>query len=357
MTISRTLSGIMVAAASLAFAAGCGPQGNTGSDSGAHSNANSAGATQEDIGEVLAEVNGMKIGTKEFDTLYARALPRSKDKEGGEEARKKEVIERLVNDKLLYQEALRQGIDKDPKIRRMMINQLLRKDVYSTLRNSDISDDELKQYFEEHRESFIVPERRQVRRILIKIEDGKEAEAKAKAEKLLAQVKANPDSFKEVAIKESQDAFARRGGDLGFISKKGKPGIDEDIVKKAFELGEGEFSDVFKTKDGYNIIQVVNIREQVERSFEQMKGAVLRKLKTERSRKRQEEYIAQLKSGAKIKIYEDKLKAHPVPEKPAMENRRALRRPPGMPNPMSDKDRKGIIKKVEMKTKQNAEKK
>ena len=42
-----------------------------------------------------------------------------------------------------------------------------------------------------------------------------------------------------------------------------------------------ELSEPFKIEDGYNIIYIANRRESVERSFQQMKGAVLRKVKSE----------------------------------------------------------------------------
>ncbi len=305
MTRGFGLKGLIIAGSALILGSACG----NGSPSTA---THKSGASSQDVGDVLAMVNDMPIGTEEFDRTYARSLPRrTSDATQDEEAKKREVLDRLIADKLLYQEALRQGLDKDPKIQRMMINQLLRKDVYGTLRNSDISDEELRAYFEEHREEFVVPEKVQVRRILIKKGgDLSDEEARKKAEKIHAAVVADPASFKEWAMKESQDPYARRGGDVGFISRAGKPGLDSKVVEEAFKLEVDQISPVFETDEGYNIIQVVNKRDRVERSFEQMKGAVLRRVKTEKSRKLQKEYIENLKKNAKIVVNEDKLKEH-----------------------------------------------
>ena len=305
MTKRIGLQALFFAVFALILASACSDTTSTG----AHK---SSGASSEDIGDVLAKVNDMPIGTEEFDRAYARSLPRRTTDQSLDEAeKKKETLDKLIADKLLYQEALRQGLDKDPKIQRMMINQLLRKDVYGTLRSSDISDEELRAYFDEHREDFVVPEKVQIRRILIKTGgDLSDEDARKKAEEIRAKVVANPDSFKELAMKESQDPFARRGGDVGFVSKKGKPGLDAKVVEEAFKLEVNEISEVFKTDEGYNIIQVVNKRDRVERSFEQMKGAVLRRVKTEKARKLQKEYIENLKKNATVVINEDKLKAH-----------------------------------------------
>lgn len=304
---TRTV-GLILTASVLALCSACENPTSSPSQPAAAPNALSA----EEVGEVLAEVNGMQVGTKEFDRTYARAMPsRPQDEVQDDNAKKQEVLDRLIADKLLYQEALRQGLDKDPKIQRMMINTLLRKDVYGTLRNSDISDEELQAYFEEHKDEFIVPEKVQVKRILIRISDETpEADARKKIDNILTEVRKDPDSFKDWAIKESQDPFARRGGDVGFISKSGKPGLDSKVVEEAFKLDAGQISDVFKTDDGLNIIQVVNKRDRVERSFEQMKGAVLRRLKTDKSRNLQENYVDNLKKNAKIVVNDEKLKAH-----------------------------------------------
>lgn len=305
MSNGKRVVGLLITVSGLALSVGCNSQSGT-------TPAGGGDAAKQDIGTVLAEVNGSKLGSTEFDEAFSRTMPRGPEGENQDEsARKMEVLDRMVADELLYQEALRKGLDKDPKIKRMMINTLLRQDVYGQLKNNDISDEELSKYFEAHKDEFIVPEKVQVKRILVKVDaDTPDGDAKTKADGLLAQVKANPESFKDVAIKDSEDSFARRGGDIGFISKEGKPGLDPKVVEEAFKLEANQLSEVFKTDEGYNIVMVVNKRERVERTFEQMKGAVLRKLKTEKSKEIQDKYIEDLKKNAKITKFEDKLKEH-----------------------------------------------
>lgn len=291
--------GLVLAVSGLFLMTGC--PNNSQTNSGTNTAA-------VDIGEKLAEVNGLAIGSNEFDEAYSRTMRPPAGEQQDEAALKKEVMDRLVSDKLLYQEALRQGLDKDPKIQRMMINTLLRKDVYGAIKNNDIPDTELQAYFDQHKDEFIVPEKVQLRRILIRVDEKTNDEAaKGKIDGLLAEVQKNPDSFKDVAMRDSQDAFARRGGDMGFVSKDGKAGIDPKVIEEAFKLEAGAISGVFKTDEGYNIVQAVNKRERVERTFEQMKGAVLRKLKAEKSKEIQDQYVAKLKTNAKISIDEGKL--------------------------------------------------
>lgn len=262
----------------------------------------------EDIGEVLADVNGVKVGSKEFLTAAERKAPATGDALSPEE--KKEVLDGLVEEKLLYAQALKKGLDKDPKVQKVMVNTLLREEVYSTVKNSDFTDEMLQKYYDEHKSEFIVPEKVQIRRILIKVTDARpDADAKAEAEKLRKEVNGKPDSFKDVAAKFSEDMYKRRGGDVGFVSKEGKPGLDQAIVEKAFGLETGAISEVFKTGDGYNIVQVATRREQVERTFQQMKGSVLRKVKNDKMKELYDSYIAKIKTGATINVEEAKVAA------------------------------------------------
>jgi peptidyl-prolyl cis-trans isomerase C len=280
-----------------------------------------ATGSTEDIGEVLATVNGVSIGTKEFLAAAERKAPANGDTLSEEE--KKEVLDGLVEEKLLYAEALKKGLDKDPKVQKVMVNTLLREEVYATVKNSDFTDELLQTYYDEHKSEFIVPEKVQIRRILIKVtEERPDSQAKAEADKLAKEVAAKPDSFKDVAAKYSEDMYKRRGGDVGFVSKEGKPGLDQAIVEKAFMLETGKVSDAFKTADGYNIVMVATRREQVERTFQQMKGSVLRKVKNDKMKELYDTYIAKIRTGSTVKVEDGKLAVLEV---------KSSRRPGGLP--------------------------
>jgi|GEM_PF-775239 len=274
------------------------------------------------IGETLGTVNGIPIGSKEFDALATR-------KGRGEEldaTARGEIVERLVAEKLLYTEALRQGIDKDPKIQKMMVNTLLKQDVYSSVKTSDITEDHLKAYFEDHKDDFVVPAKAQVKRILIAPEGGAEADeaawaaAKTEADAVRGEVLERKADFRKLAQEKSAGAYARRGGDLGFVTQDGKPGIPGEVIEAAFALEKGDVSEPFRTKDGWNVVYVPNRRERVERTFEQMRGSVLRKVKSDTYQSLYDGYVDNLRAGAKISLDDGKIGSHVVqaPERPGL---------------------------------------
>lgn len=302
MRITTVLCAIIVP---LVFTACNGEDARNQGDGAATPTAGGA-APAEDMGPVVAEVGDVKVYAKEFEQAAARKTPADGNKLTDDE--KKEVLQKLIEEKALYQEARKKGVDQDPKVQKVMINTLLRQEVYGNVRNSDFSQEELRKYFDEHREEFVVPEKVQVKRIFVKAGDQRSAdEAKKIAEDLRKQVASNPSKFGDVASQHSEDPYRRRGGDLGFVGKDGKPGIDQAVIDKAFTMEQGQVSEVFEAGGGFNVILVANKRERVERTFEQMRGSVLRKVKNDKYKEMYDTYVAEVTKQYPVKIHEDVL--------------------------------------------------
>lgn len=250
--------------------------------------------------EVVALVNGVPILAEALVEYGKKLTPEDGARLSLDQ--KQQVLDHLIEEELLYEQALKQGLDKDPMVKKVMVNALLRRKVYSTVHNTDFNDPMLQAYFEEHRQEFTVPEKVDIRRILIKTTAPTDAEAKDRAEKIRRELLRHPDQFAEYAQKYSEDPYRRRGGDVGFVAREGKPGLDPMIVEKAFSMKEGQLSEIFVTADGWNIVQVPSRRAEVERTFQQMKGTVLRKMKNEKMKGLYDDYVAKLRSAAQVTI-------------------------------------------------------
>ncbi len=146
-------------------------------------------------------------------------------------------------------------------------------DVESVRKGLAVNEQDLKTYYEQNVARLGGQEERRASHILIAVPKGApEADrqkALAKAQELLAQVKKAPDSFAEVAKKNSQDpGSAAQGGDLDFFARGAMTKPFEDAV---FALGKGEISGVVETDFGYHIIKVTDVKVPKQRNFEQMK--------------------------------------------------------------------------------------
>ena len=105
--------------------------------------------------------------------------------------------------------------------------------------------------------------------------------AKAKAQELLAQVKKSPDSFADVARKNSQDpGSAAKGGDLDFFARGSMVKPFEDAV---FSMKKGDISDVVETEFGYHIIKLTDTKQ---RSFEELRRELEAAMKKQEAQKK-----------------------------------------------------------------------
>jgi peptidyl-prolyl cis-trans isomerase D len=152
-----------------------------------------------------------------------------------------------------------------------------------------VTDQDLQAYYEQHRDEYRVPEQVKVSHILIKTplpasgakEDEKAvAEARAKAEDVLKQVKAGGD-FAKLAQKYSDDpGSAKSGGELGWI---GRGRTVPEFEKAAFSLGKGQTSDLVKSSYGFHIIHVEDKQDAHLKTLAEVKGEIAEKVKQQKT--------------------------------------------------------------------------
>ena len=137
--------------------------------------------------------------------------------------------------------------------------------------------------------------------------DAKIEEQKIKAEKVLAEVKADPDNFEQFAEKYSDDKVsAERGGELGFFSKT-------DMVKEfsdaAFAMKPNTISEnLVKSNYGYHIIKVTDRIEAGTSPFVKVKEEIKFYLETVEQMKVLKNLTDGLMKTAKIEYLKEEYK-------------------------------------------------
>lgn len=192
------------------------------------------------------------------------------------------------------------------------IDEWLKKTVTNNIKATP---EDLKAYYEKNKENFKAPADAEgsvrASHILIKFKDDKpesDAEAKAQAEKILARIKAG-ESFEKLAESESACPSGKMAkGALGSFSK-GQ--MVPEFEKVTFELKPGEISGVVKTQFGYHIIRRDKSMPAVEKSFDEVKGAIENMVVSERTQAAIKALIEKVKAEQNIKIF---VVAAPKPE-------------------------------------------
>ncbi len=194
-------------------------------------------------------------------------------------------------------------------------------DLESVKKSIVVNEADLKTYYEQNLERLSGKEERRASHILI--ESPKTAapearqKAKARAQELLAAVQKAPESFAELAKKNSQDAgSAANGGDLDFFSRGAMLKPFEDAT---FALKKGEISGVVESDYGYHIIKLTDVKTPKQRSFEEVRAEIEAELKKTQAQRKFAE-TAEIFTNT---VYEQSDSLKPVADKLKLEVRTA----------------------------------
>ncbi len=177
-----------------------------------------------------------------------------------------------------------------------------------------ITDNDANNFYSADTKQFETPEQVRASHILIKPDPNTDpneakAEALAKAQDLLKQIKEEGADFAELAKVHSQSTSKDKGGDMGF---QPRGAWIASFEKVAFELEVGQISDVVETPYGYHIIKVTDRKEAGVKPFEQVREEIIKMLKQKKQGELFQKYLMQLRAGANV-VYPPGKEPSPVP--------------------------------------------
>jgi len=139
----------------------------------------------------------------------------------------------------------------------------------------EVTDEALRDYWRQHQDEFRAPEERKVRHILIAVPENADEEtvarARARAEDVYKRLEEG-EAFDEIAREVSEDPGSKeQGGELGWISPGLMPKTFEAV---AFALDKGTVSKPVRTPFGFHVLQVTDIKSGGEAGFESLHDQV-----------------------------------------------------------------------------------
>ncbi len=248
--------------------------------------------------KVLAKVDGYEITKDDMLKIISNMPPEARNQVGTKHGRKA-LLDEMISGELIYKKAIADGLDKEEKYLQILAeakkNLLEQYAVTKLLSTITVTDDEVKKYYDEHKDEFAIGESVTAKHILVDKEE-KIKEIKKEIEEGL--------DFSEAAQKYSTCPSKERGGDLGNFSR-GK--MVPEFEKVAFELETGQVSAPVKTPFGYHLIMTTEKFEKSTQEFGQVEQTIKQQLIFA---KQKELYYAnnkKLKEGHDIEIFEDNL--------------------------------------------------
>lgn len=257
-----------------------------------------------------------KRGIKVTDEDFEKELKNVIDKVGS-----KEELNKILKNRKVSNAEFTEDLKTQIRVKKLI----------DSIKKTNISDSEAKNYYKKNIKEFTYGESVRASHILIssdilsfireakkrnknistedlnkKVEEYTTAQ-KARAEKVLAEVKANPDKFEQIAQKNSDDkASGERGGELGFFTKQD---MVPEFSKAAFSMKPDTISEnLVQTQYGYHIIKVTDRAEAGVRPYDKVKDEIKYYLETKEQIETLKNLTTGLLKNAKIEYLNESFK-------------------------------------------------
>jgi len=287
--------------------------------------------------KIVAVVNEDVITQADLDIALAAVIAEYRQSYSGDELAMKieearqEILNQMIEDRLILQEAKRYKIEVDEAEIEERLNDVRSRftsdsDFDDALNESGITFDilknryreqimmgklvnyevrekvvvtptEISEYYANHTDEFNSPGSAHLKNIVVRFE-GDDLLVKQKVDDIYRLIKEGRD-FSDVARQYSQGQNAPEGGELGFVEKGQMRKEFDDVV---FNLEPGEVSPPIKTETGYYIFKVEEKQGSHLRSLPEVHNYIENLIFQEKAKKRYKEWMDKLKRNAFIQI-------------------------------------------------------
>ena len=255
---------------------------------------------------VMLKVNQEDISAAEVEAMWNSLFPQPDAPKltQVEPKIRDNVVRGIITERLLYAEALKQGLDKSADVEKQM--EMLRKKII------------VKELLESKTEGVVKDEdvKREYDRLAAKAKNEQEVRARhilVATEQEAKDIKARLDkgeAFEKLATESSKDpGSAKEGGDLGYFTKDK---MVKSFAEAAFKLNKGQVSAPVKSDFGWHIIKLEDKRNVAPPAFADVKDQV----KTSLQEKALATYVQQLVDKSDVKMFDAKGKEIPFEKAP-----------------------------------------
>jgi peptidyl-prolyl cis-trans isomerase C len=248
---------------------------------------------------VLAKVGDWTISQDEFNDRIKAVKETVKDFNEKEAGAKAMLLNELVRQQLLIQQARKERAQDSADIKAAMKefeNTLLVQEIVTRLtKDVAVTDDDAKKYYTDNPNEFKKPMEKRLREIVVSTQ--------SEANDILVQALQGGD-FAQIAKEKSKGKTAADGGDLGVKTEAPFAAMATAVAN----LKKGGISSVFEGPEGFYIVKVEDILGGEQVAFDDVKADLLNFLKLRKQQELLAAKIKEIQQEIKVQVNEDLLK-------------------------------------------------
>ncbi|MEM4398172.1 MAG: peptidylprolyl isomerase [Candidatus Woesearchaeota archaeon] len=263
------------------------------------------GEKNNDNSKVLRVIGNDKITEADIQKELNNIPPQYRamyDNENG----KKQILDRLTEQKILKNVALKQNLQNDKDFKRdleitkerILANYAVKRNVID---KAKATDEEIKKEYEKEKENFRQKEQVKASHILIRVYNNmtKEEKEKAqqKAKKILEDAIAGKD-FAQLAKENSEDGTAQNGGELGWF-EKGRMVPEFENACFTGEVGK-VYPKLVQTQFGYHIIKIEDKKPEGYKTLDEVKESLKNDIENRKAMEKYNVWMEELKKEYKV---------------------------------------------------------
>jgi parvulin-like peptidyl-prolyl isomerase len=250
-------------------------------------------------GTVVGHFNGGDVSSGELQHAVDK-LPPVLRQQFQTATGERELVQSLIDRKLLILEARKRGLAADPDIKRqvteleerLLLQVLVEKEESAS---PAVDEHRAREWYDAHKAELTEPERVHLGRVLVK---GGKADAKKRANAIQKRLQAGEPLARLAALGSGPEKA--QGGELGWVAKGEAKLVSLQPV--AFDLPKAGASVVIEDPEGAAVLVLLEKRAARVPPFEEARAGIFGKLEPARRRKVFDDLVARVRQGAEVHL-------------------------------------------------------
>ena len=258
------------------------------------------GVIVDAVDEMLMVQRGKELGytlsTEQFNSIVENIKKENKIETD-------EALQAALKQEGMTMADLRRQLERTMLIQRVQQTEIMQK--------LQVTDTEMKAYFEGHKNEFTTTPQITLREITINVPTtaqgvnvAQDDAARAKAEEVRAKILAN-EPFARLAADYSDSGSKANGGLVGPLQRSD---LSDELQKAIAGLKTGDVTPVLRTPRGYQIIKIETLQETTIKSYDDARAEIADKIANEKRQGEFQKFIARLRGEAIIDWKNDEIK-------------------------------------------------